>query len=152
MKNLPLRGLGLALTWMGCVVASPVRAAAPAGRYAVAHFTVYDTKTKLTWEQTPSTTKYVQADAKTHCATMVLNGNANWRLPTMLELETLVDFAAQSSPAIDGNAFPNTPADWFWSSSAYTGASGWSWAVHFGDGSAMFQNATSSSYYARCVD
>ena len=47
---------------------------------------------------------------------LTLEGHDDWRLPTRLELVSIVDFAAYE-PAIDRAAFPGTPAFGFWSGS-----------------------------------
>jgi hypothetical protein len=44
-------------------------------------------------------------------------GKSDWRLPTQVELRSLVDFTFYG-PAINSKIFPNTPTQDFWSSSA----------------------------------
>jgi hypothetical protein len=92
------------------VVSPAHRAAAnaPPGRYLIpGDGTVYDTKTKLTWQQSigPNATP---TDAMAYCAanTAGLPGGP-WRLPNIKELQTLVD-ENQPYPAvfIDPVAFP----------------------------------------------
>jgi hypothetical protein len=47
-----------------------------------------------------------------------LCGHTDWRLPTIQELSTIVDYGQQSpSPMVDPSYFPNTVATFFWSSS-----------------------------------
>jgi hypothetical protein len=137
----------------GVVVLSPsADADAPAGRYTTAGGTVYDTKTKLTWQQLVPTTTYAWADAKTYCASPAVStalGGSGWRLPTYKELLTIVDYS-QSGPAIDPIAFPGTPSDWFWSSTPYASSSGSAWRVDFSDGSARHYGV-GISYRVRCV-
>jgi hypothetical protein len=139
------------------VAASPrsVDAAAPAGHYVVAagngtgNGTVYDTKSKLTWQQTVSSTRYSWAEAKTYCAGVGASlGGAGWRVPTVKELLSIVDFS-QTSPAIDRNAFPSTPAEGFWSSSPFAGSSSAAWSVYFGGGAS--DNVVSNTLSVRCV-
>ena len=57
----------------------------------------------------------------------------DWRLPNRTELESLVDIT-QSNPAIDSDAFPSTPSDFFWSSTVVTPTPGGAWVVHFLNG------------------
>jgi hypothetical protein len=76
--------------------------------------------------------------------------NGGWRLPTRAELLTLVD-PTKYNPAIDATAFPSTPSDYFWSSSAYAGSSGNAWYVYFYNGYSNNVDVTSNTYRVRCV-
>jgi cysteine-rich repeat protein len=100
-----------------------------AGQFVVAGdgLTVTDTITGLVWQRDGSGTRTgcsgpdnltcEWAEAKAYCASLTLGGITGWRLPAMMELSTIVDFT-KADPAIDPMAFPNTPADYFWTSSA----------------------------------
>jgi len=126
------------------------RASAPAGHYAIANGAVYDTKTKLTWQQAASSSTYTQPAAASYCATLGLNG-ATWRLPTMKELLTIVDLSVSPpGPTIDSTAFPGTPPDYFWSSTPYAGAADSAWGVYFNNGYTDY-NGVSIIYSVRCV-
>ena len=124
-------------------VALPTSAGAnaPAGQYVVTaggtgNGTVYDTKSKLTWQQTISSTSYGWADAKTYCAGVAASlGGTGWRLPTLKELQSLVDYSQSTAPMIDPNAFPSTPSVIFWSSSPQAGSPPYVWVVDFSLGS-----------------
>jgi hypothetical protein len=122
---------------------------APAGTYTTTGGTVYDTKTKLTWQQAVAPGTYTWAGAKTYCAGLNLGGTG-WRLPTMKELQTIVD-DSQTHPSIDTTAFPSTPADWFWSSSPLAGSSFGAWCVNFGYGYTGNGYDVSNTFYVRCV-
>jgi Protein of unknown function (DUF1566) len=136
---------------------TPADASAPAGRWVVTNGgtgngTVYDTKTKLTWQQTVPSTAYTWANAKTYCAGVGASlGGTGWRLPTIKELQTIVDYS-QTSPSIDTTAFPSTPADWFWSSSPLAGSSSNAWVVLFFDGSSVDNvDVSNVNNVVRCV-
>jgi Protein of unknown function (DUF1566) len=121
---------------------------APAGRYTMSGGTVYDTKTKLTWQQAVAPGTYTWAGAKAYCAGLSLNGTG-WRLPTCKELQTIVD-DSWSNPSIDATAFPSTPASRFWSSSPLAGSSSNAWYVGFNVGYASY-SGVSSTVNVRCV-
>ena len=61
-----------------------------------------------------------------------LCGFTDWRLPTVKELQTLVNYGVASpGPTIDTTWFPNTQGSYYWSSSPYVGNSGYAWGVYF---------------------
>ena len=126
-------------------------AAAPAGRYATTSTTVYDTKTKLTWQRTVPTTAYSWADAKTYCASAAVSAilGGTGHLPTVKELATIIDFA--NFPYIDATAFPGmptTPA--FWTSNAQRGSTTIALIIDFSSASTRTDGVTDTCY-VRCV-
>jgi hypothetical protein len=150
MKLPHFRLVGIAVFAAGLAFVVAGRAAAPAGRYTMANGEVYDSKTRLAWQQQSSSSMYTQADAVSHCATLSLNG-ATWRLPTMKELLTIVDLSvAPPGPTIDSAVFPGTPAAYFWSSTLYSGTPGSAWSVLFIYGFSYGNNVSDMSY-VRCV-
>ncbi len=92
---------------------------------------------------TASTHTFDQANALT--GTVTFAAHSDWRLPNIRELTTLAD-RSRSNPAIDINAFPNTPAQKFWSASASVEWLIDAWGVDFIDG------ATSNYYYWKTLD
>jgi Protein of unknown function (DUF1566) len=129
----------------------PTRANAPAGRYTANGGTVYDVKTKLTWQQPAPTATYSWANAKTYCASAAVSsalGGSGWRLPTIKELQTLVDYSQTTPPAIDQSYFSGTQTTDYWSSSSLAGGPSSSvWVVSFYDGSTN----SGSGGFVRCV-
>lgn len=96
---------------------------------------VTDNVTGLVWQRTVAPGTYTWDQAKQYCANLVLAAHSDWRLPTRIELVSLVDFT-KSNPAIDSTAFPNTPSNWFWTSSPEAGNPTLAaWFVHFVNGS-----------------
>lgn len=132
------------------------RADAPTGRYMVGNGVVYDKSTGLKWQQIAAPSKYVALsgggfpDATSYCTTLNLNGTG-WRLPSVGELETLIDETLYA-PSIDRTAFPNMPTDdlLFWTQSTYSLSTDFFWAVSFDYGLAEVQSQ-SQSHYVRCV-
>ena len=122
--------------------------AAPHCHYQISGGTVLDTETGLLWQQAINNTQYDAAGATSYCGSLGLAGGG-FRLPTIAELHTLVDVGA-AGPTIDGEAFPGTPSDGFWTSSAQADGSGNIWAVDFTDGAANLATPV-FSFYARCV-
>lgn len=85
-------------------------------RYSVSNGAVTDLKTGLTWQQVAPSTTYTWSAATTYCTGLGATLGGSWRLPAIKELQTLIDDARATSPAIDP-AFTPTPTDaGFWSS------------------------------------
>jgi hypothetical protein len=98
-----------------------------------------DNVTGLMWQQPLDAVSCAkgctQADAAAYCASISLGNYHDWRLPTRIELVSLVDFT-RASPAIDP-VFTGTPPDKFWTSSSEAGAVATvAWLVDFVSGSA----------------
>ncbi len=70
------------------------------------------------WERAVGLGSHTWADANAYCGGLMLAGRNDWRLPTEIELLSLVDYT-KSKPAIDPTSFPNTPAGAFWSSTPF---------------------------------
>jgi hypothetical protein len=117
--------------------------------------TVQDAVTGLTWQRNlPATYAGCSGTctwqkAKAYCEGLVLEGADDWRLPTMIELVSILDDNAVM-PSIDAAAFPNTASDNFWSASPNAGDVSQAWGVGF----AAFQilaRPTTDSLHVRCV-
>ena len=117
--------------------------------------TVVDVVTGLTWQRNlpemyPGCTQVCTWDkAKAYCDALQLEGWSDWRLPTRIELVSILDDDA-IMPSIDEEAFPATPADTFWTASSFAGGSNQAWVVKFG----AFQSTAepkNNGFRARCV-
>jgi Protein of unknown function (DUF1566) len=111
--------------------------------------TVTDNITGLMWQQAVLTTTYTWSQAVAYCPTLNLAGHSDWRLPSRIELVSIVDFGVTSGATIDATYFPSTPASWFWSSSP-AGSSYNAWYVYFDDGSTDYFGV-SNARNVRCV-
>lgn len=89
-----------------------------------------------------------QADAIEYCANLELAGHCDWRLPTRIELVSIVDYTV-SNPAINA-VFLGTPVANFWTSSPFQPIAGYAWLVGFGDGGTQL-DMTRNSFRVRCV-
>lgn len=122
---------------------------------------IRDYKTGLYWVRQPSS-KGDYPSAQSYCAGQNVLGYT-YRLPTYKELLSLVDedphleydpsSGTDKLRYIDPNAFPGTPADFFWSLSRTAG--GQAKVVSFGDGTTAERNPAASpngdTAYAFCV-
>jgi Protein of unknown function (DUF1566) len=151
----------LALT-ATAIVGGIVHANAPPGQYYPFDRTatcISDQQTKLTWIRNPITSipsgTLTFSDAATTCGKL----GATWRVPSVNELETLVDEVPHYeleggqllAKAIDANAFPGTPVgSAYWTSSVVPGG-GNAWVVNFQDGTTAKAPQTTSPLPVRCV-
>lgn len=112
--------------------------------------TVYDAVTGLTWWRASLPATSLE-DADSGAWEQCQGLGPGWRLPTRIELVSLVDFTQPSpSPTIDPVAFPSTPTEVFWTSSpvpAETGPVGL-WTVSFATGLASYYSGATQ---VRCV-
>jgi len=69
-----------------------------------------------------------------------------WRLPTVDELQTILD-RSRHSPAADTDRFPDTQLEPYWSSTPCSWDSDARWVVNFDDGGVDYYD----DYYRACV-
>ena len=150
MKNINIIGLLLlviSLTLSAQTIKDYIRNDWPDNRYTVhGDGTATDIKTKLMWKvcsegQTWSSPATCSGTATSHNWQQALEladsasfaSFNDWRLPNIAELRSL---AAKDrySPAINANVFPNTPSEYFWSSSPGAYSSSYAWIVNFSYG------------------
>lgn len=75
------------------------------------------------------TEKYVQdINAEGWC------GYRDWRMPTRLELQDIVDYGHVNPSSINQTFFPNTPSSSFWTGSTFVSFLNYAWGVDFGGG------------------
>ncbi|MBM3273123.1 DUF1566 domain-containing protein [Candidatus Kaiserbacteria bacterium] len=147
--------IALALVLTGAAVSSValaqtcnprIRLSQPSDRYVVnaAQGTVLDIQTGLIWKRCAEGLSGGDCDrgiARTlnwsHALRQSVGssyaGYKDWRVPNLKELKSLVEVACVG-PAINAAMFPNTPADWTWSSSPNAYHVGGSWSVSFHSG------------------
>ncbi len=127
-----------------CAANSPVwgfRPNKPVGVYSVDKIgndeVVNDSQTKLMWQRATSTSTKQWAAAKAHCNGLVFAGHADWRLPTVVELASLIDHtAAKSAPHLDVSAFPTVAAAFHWAATPRADLTSEGWVVNFSNGAA----------------
>ena len=116
---------------------------------------VKDKTTGLTWQQDFGE-RLSWSDAGEYCSRLTIAGHCDWRVPTRMELLSLVDygeFPVGLDGAINLEVFP-MPIEYdlwgFWTSSQYPLDSVYAWRVQFRDGNSKFTFKTHDSY-VRCV-
>jgi hypothetical protein len=125
--------------------------------------TVSDLVTHLMWQQrVPSTGgasddgNLTWAEADATCGSLVLASHTDWRLPTQIELVSLVDYSnfgegqGHAHAPVDESVFPDTPADAFWSSTRHAGSAAEAWTVYMDVGFTYAYDVTTVGK-VRCV-
>jgi len=113
--------------------------------------TVTDTSTGLMWQQAGSSTMTWE-QALAYCEGLNLGDNTDWRMPTIKELRSLVDYNYYS-PSINTTYFPHTVSSFYWSSTTYATLTGCASGVNFYKGLSGedLSSNKSDSYYVRAV-
>jgi hypothetical protein len=128
------------------------------GRYRVTPETVEDTAHEGRLWQRRATMRLPWEEARAYCAHLELDGRGGWRLPSPQELAAIRYrpgglFAEPRThhycvPSIDQAAFPETPADLFWTSRC--ASDGTAWYVGFDDGR-QHRDTRDDPLWVRCT-
>ena len=110
--------------------------------------TVTDKSTGLMWQQATAPGEYTWREALSYCENLTLAGYTDWRLPSVKELRSIVDYSVYN-PAINTRYFPDTLHFYYWSSTpnAYNT---YAWGIYFYQGDDSYQNKA-DPYYVRAV-
>ncbi|MBH1989031.1 MAG: DUF1566 domain-containing protein [Myxococcaceae bacterium] len=121
-----------------------------ANRYSISSGVVSDIVTGLNWQQHASKQTFVYSNAKLYCQNLDLGGvSVAWRLPTVKELSTLLDYDVSSGGLMmDPAVFNAEESGLYWSS---TIAGSGFWAVDFQYGS-IIGYVSGSMLLVRCVN
>ena len=120
---------------------------------------VLDNVTCLTWEKAPQTMQGAWQANADHCASLSSSsfaGYADWRLPTRVEMASIVDFSRKGD-AINTTALPGEPSGYYRTASDWyetiTGqnTSGFAWIYGMSSGFTSNAYAKTSNAYVRCV-
>jgi hypothetical protein len=122
-----------------------IPATTPSSRFIInTDGTVTDKQTNLIWKRCSeglegigcdrgNTVTYTWQEASTVAGASRFAGKSDWRIPSIGELETLIEYQC-TMPAINTVIFPATPVRNFWSASPYAGYVNGSWNINFNDG------------------
>lgn len=100
----------------------------------------------LEWHKATSPDRLNFKDAEAYCKALTTAGHTDWRLPTIQELLSLVDYT-RHDPAIDDALFPDTKSTYYWSSSPDASSpADYAWIVAFGDGHAYYYDRDHTAF------
>jgi hypothetical protein len=110
-----------------------------------------DPKTGLEW-QCESQGKMTWTEALAYAKSLSLDGKEDWRLPTVAELETLLDRSILYNKArpVVRKEVPFRDALSYWSSTTFAENTQNAWIVMF-DGAYVLSYYKSNAYHVRCV-
>jgi hypothetical protein len=112
--------------------------------------TVTDLATGLTWQRQDDNDTKDWNEAVEYCQTLDLAGGG-WRLPTIKELQSIVEYRVHGLPNIDAVAFPDTEPSLYWSATIYAPPTPNSaWSVSFSD-SEVVEATSVYPLHVRCV-
>ena len=132
-----------------CVRTPEPMPAALAVRYIVKAQDVRDIATGLRWQRAVPSKTFAFDAAVSYCDHLTLAGKKGWRLPSLVELLTLIDERAPS-PMIDSAAFPGTPGEPFWTSSRFANGPALVWYARFDSGAGLYGRPI-EPFRVRCV-
>ncbi len=111
----------------------------PVPRFTPAGDCVTDNLTGLMWVKAPDSTTRTWANALAHANGLTLCGYADWRLPNVNELESMVNAEqADSALWLNSQGFSNVQADHYWSSTTLAVSTGYAWYVDMWVGLVVF--------------
>ncbi len=117
--------------------------------------TVMDHSTKLMWQKDTARDDIGDYEPMTwiealeYCENLSLGGYEDWRLPTVKELRSLVDYE-KYNPAVNTAFFPNTPLGKYWSATTNVNDPITAWGISFTSGDVV-RSDKSTLYYVRAV-
>ncbi len=126
--------------------------------YSVSDGVVHDDVTCLDWQQSPSGT-YTNSEAHGYCENLTLGGYDDWRVPTRIELVSIIDWTR--SPATDPAFSPqggyhNTGSNWILTiqqrgAGTTCGNGDCAWMCNLSDGMCSNAYGASGAISVRCV-
>jgi hypothetical protein len=111
--------------------------------------TITDIHTGLMWQRNTFDSQLDWHQALIHCENLSFAGYNDWRLPTIKELRSIVDFN-NINPAINGSIFSDTRSEKYWTSTSSHQYNDNAWSLNFSYG--VYNDYSKSSlYYVRAV-
>jgi hypothetical protein len=105
---------------------------------------VRDNSTGLVWEQTPSTPATDWSNARLQCINKNVGNTRGWRLPSVVELTSLID-PSVPAPYVPGAVFTGVQTATYWSATASAVGTTSAFGVNFQDGLVGTSSKGSSS-------
>jgi hypothetical protein len=102
---------------------------------------VLDRETGLVWEKSPQTPAQSWDGAKEDCLEKAYSGRRGWRLPSIVELASLIDLNVTQGPTLPpGHPFTTVQSAVYWSATTPSSFSAIALVVYFNGGSVSSRN------------
>ncbi len=111
--------------------------------------TVTDNLTGLMWAKNANLpmTHITWQEALDYANNLTFKGYDNWRLPTVKELLSLIDYSTYDPALPTGHPFINVQSYYYWSSTTRATGSDYAWIVHMWDGNVSSSSKSYGFYY-----
>ena len=108
---------------------------------------VVDTTTKLLWQDSSDNKDLAVTykQAQDYCAKLIISEYHDFRIPTLSELQTIIDYK-NYKPAIL-NGFNYAPSETFWTSTPFANDKEYVWSINFKKG----DRSTRGKHYDRHI-
>ncbi len=112
--------------------------------------TIYDKTTSLIWQDSKENAKLslTYAKAQNYCSKLIIDKNSEFRLPTMNELQTIIDYKNYDPAIVKG--FEHVSNDSYWTSTPFADDDKVVWLIHFKKGERYVKDKHYDRYI-RCV-
>lgn len=132
-----------------CVIFSLGVSYASSINYEKSNNIVIDDKNKIMWQDNTEVTNYLETltSAKVYCNILVLNGYIDWKMPTIKEMQNIVDVSERRS--IDKN-FKYLKPNIYITNTVFKNNENEIWAIDFSNGKTILVSKTKKNYI-RCV-
>jgi len=112
--------------------------------------TITDNVTKLMWQKAVASGTFTQPAALAYCPTTTTGGHDDWRLPSVVELFSIVDHTVSSGATLNAVFDAPTADQVSWTSTVVAGSPSNAWSINFYAGSASWTD-TATKIVVRCV-
>ena len=111
---------------------------------------IFDKTTSLLWadNEASQSLDITYKEAQEYCSNLVIGSHSNFRVPTLFELMSLIDYNRYKPAILRG--FENTDNEVYWSTTPFVDDKDKNWAVNFKSGKTDII-AKSYDRHVRCV-
>ena len=108
---------------------------------------IYDNTTSLLWQdsQDNKDLSITYKEAEEYCSKLVIAEYNNFRIPTLIELQSIIDYKNYKPAILTG--FIYAPSETFWTSTPFANDKDYVWSINFKKG----DRSTRAKHYDRFI-